>query len=416
MAELFGELPDHPTPAVTARGAPRLREAERRQSELRAITLDELIDRDHLARLVWDMVGRFDLRPLLDAIAAREGTPGHPQTDPRILVSLWLYATLDGVGSGRELELLCKQHAAYRWLCGGVSLNHHTLSDFRTDHAAWLDAELVRGISGLLAAGTIDLASVAQDGLRVRASAGKSSFRRKPRLEDFVRIARERVAQLKAEVAADPAASRSRREAAQARAAAERLQRVEAALAAMPQAEVRRKASKGDPKQARVSTTDVEARVMKMPDGGFRPAFNVQYCAETRLGLVVAVGVSNAGADQSELAPMHARVVQAYGQPVPHWLADGGYVSQPGIETLDQSGSEAYLPAGELLKDCDSPAVQAWRARMDTEAGQAVYRWRARTIEWVNAQVRNAGLYGVNVRGLHKTGAVEPVRNSVWGA
>ena len=195
------------------------------------------------------------------------------------------------------------------------------------------------------------------------------------------------MAQLKAEVAADPAASRSRREAAQALAAAERLQRVEAALAAMPQAEVRRKASKGDPKQARVSTTDVEARVMKMPDGGFRPAFNVQYCAETRLGLVVAVGVSNAGADQSELAPMHARVVQAYGQPVPHWLADGGYVSQPGIETLSQSGSEVYLPTAELLKDCDSPAIQAWRARMDTEVGQAVYRWRARTIEWVNAQV-----------------------------
>ena len=216
------------------RGAARLREAERRQTELRAITLDELIGPDHLARLVWDMVGRFDLTLLLDAIDAREGRPGHPQTDPRILVSLWLYATLDGVGSARELERLCEQHAAYRWLCGGVSVNHHTLSDFRVAHTAWLDGELVRSIAALLAAGSIDLHTVAQDGLRVRAAAGKSSFRRKPRLEEFARIARERVARLKAEVAADPKAARTRREAAQARAAQERLDRLEAALAAMP--------------------------------------------------------------------------------------------------------------------------------------------------------------------------------------
>ncbi len=407
MSELFAALPEQRRPVASpALGAPRLREAERRQIELRAMTLDELIGPDHLARLIWEMVDRFDLAPLLDAIAAREATPGHPQTDPRILVSLWLYATLEGIGSARELARLCEQHAAYRWLCGGVSINHHTLSDFRTEHADWLDHELIRSISGLLASGTIDLQTVAQDGLRVRAGAGKSSFRRKPRLQDFARIARERVERLKAETATDPGASRSRREAAQARAARERLQRVEAALAAMPQAQKRKKENKGDPAEARVSSTDAEARVMKMPDGGFRPAFNIQYCAEAKLGLVVGVGVGNSGADQDALVPMHARVMQAFGRTVTNWLADGGYVSRAGIETLSGHGTAACIPAGEVLQRCDSPVIQEWQARMQTEDAQTLYRWRARTIEWVNARVRNDGFYAVNVRGMSKTRAI----------
>lgn len=406
MPDLFNDLPCIPVPGHgQARGAPRLREAERRQTELRAMTLDELIGADHLARLVWDVVGRFDLAPLLETIEARDGTPGHPQTDPRILVSLWLYATLDGVGSAREVERLCAQHAAYRWLCGGVSINHHTLSDFRVAQAAWLDRELARAINGLLAAGAIDLQTVAQDGLRVRAGAGSGSFRRKPRLEDFARIARERVEQLKAEVAADPKAARTRHEAARARAAKERLDRVEAALAAMPEAEKRKKENKGDPAKARVSTTDADARVMKMPDGGFRPAFNVQYCAETKLGLVVGVGVGNSGADQDELVPTHAAVVRAYGRLVPNWLADGGYVSQKGIETLSARGTAPFLPVSDVLKRV-SPALEAWRTRMETEDAKALYRWRARTIEWVNARARNDGFYAVNVRGVAKTRAV----------
>jgi len=406
MAELFDDLPEDRAPAAAGRGAPRLREAERRQIELRAMALDELIGPDHLARLVWELVGRFDLQPLLDAIEAREGTAGHPQTDPRILVSLWLYATIEGVGSARELERLCEQHAAYRWLCGGVSINHHTLSDFRTGHADWLERELIRAISGLLASGTIDLETLAQDGLRVRAGAGKSSFRRKRRLEDFVRTARERVEHLKSVLSADPGASQGRREAARARAERERLERVEAALAAMPQAEKRKKENKGDPAEARVSTTDAEARVMKMADGGFRPAFNVQYCAETKLGLVVGVGVGHSGADQDELAPMHAKVRQAFGREVKNWLADGGYASQKGIEALSAHGTASYVPPGDILKRCESSAIQAWRARMETEEARELYRWRARTIEWINARMRNAGFYAVNVRGMAKTRAI----------
>ncbi len=380
--------------------------AERRQVELRAVSLDELIEPGHLARLVWGVVQRFDLTPLLAGVEAREGEPGHAQTDPAILVALWLYATLEGVGSARELERLCEQHHAYRWLCGGVGVNYHGLSDFRVEHEAWLDAELTRGMASLLEAEAIDLDSVAQDGLRVRAAAGSGSVRRKQRLEEFVAVARARVAALKAELPREPG-KRSRKQAAMERAARERLERVEAALAAIPEAEARKQRNKGDVKKARVSTTDAEARIMHMPDGGFRPAYNVQFAAETRHGLVAAVAVTNSGGDADALDPMHAAVVGRYQRCPGHWLADGGFLSLPGIEAVTQRGSALLTPdTSKMLATCNHPAVLDWRAQMASAAGQTLYRLRAQTIEWVNAGARNRGLYRVNVRGLRKARVV----------
>ena len=414
MTDLLLDTPEQRVAKPAGRGAPRLVQAERRQVELRAVSLDELIGQDHLVRLVWQMVQRFDLRPLLDQVDAREGTPGHPQTDPAILVSLWLYATLDGVGSARALARLCEQHHAYRWLCGGVGINHHTLSDFRVAHADWLDGELSRGLASLLAAGEVSLDSVAHDGLRVRAAAGGSSFRRKPRLEQFLAAAKARVAALKTELTSDPD-RRTRREAAAARAARERLARVEAALAAIPEAAARKKRNKGKPEQARVSTTDAEARVMKpalghltrgMPDGGLRPAYNVQFAAETQHGLVAAVAVTTSGADQDALDDVHAKVTQTYGRAPTNWLVDGGYVSRDGIEAVAARGSQLHAPLGEVLANCDSALIVAWRERMQSDAGKTLYRMRGQTIEWVNAGARNDGLYGVLVRGVRKVRAV----------
>lgn len=370
------------------------------------MSLEELIGEDHRARLVWRLVEGFDLSWLLAQVLAREGVAGHPQTDPKILVSLWLYATLEGVGSARALARLCDQHHAYRWLCGGVSVNHHTLSDFRVAHADWLDGELARGLASLMAAGEVDLDSVAQDGMRVRASAGGSSFRRGPRLAALLAASHARVAQLKAEIAHDPVGQDKRRVAAAARAAGERLARIEAALAALPAARARKKRNKGDPDDARVSTTDAEARVMKMPDGGFRPAFNVQYAAETRHGLVVGVEVTNSGADQDALDGMHAKLTRTYGRVPLNWLVDGGYVSQHGIEAVERRGSKVHAPSGTALANSDSAPIMAWRARMATDAGRRLYRARGQTIEWVNAGARNRGFYGATVRGLKKLRAI----------
>jgi transposase len=373
-------------------------------------SLDDMLPADHQARLVDAFVARLDLGPLRDAIKSREGTPGHPAVDPALLVTLWLYATVDAVGSARELARLCELSLPYQWICGGVSMNHHTLSDARLAYAAWLDDTLTTSLAALLQAGAITLATVAQDGLRVRASAGAGSFRRRPTLERTLGEAASRVATLKAELGDDTGASRRRGEAARMRAATERVARLNAAVAALPEAEKRAVRNKKTAEQARVSTSDAEATVMKMPGGGFRPAYNTQLAAETEHGLIVGVDVTTTGADQPSLQPMVDQVQDRTGRKPANWLADGGFFNRDTATNLDAQGVTLYCPPhtpkedrvpAEALKG-DTAAVTALRERMASEAGQTAYRQRARWIEWVNAGFRWRDWQQVPVRSLAK--------------
>ena len=180
---LFSDLPEQLAPAEPSGGQPRLRCAERSQVSWRALSLDDLVPADHRVRLVWCFVEGLDLTALYRRIKAVAGRPGHPPADPRVLMALWLYATVEGIGSARALARLCQAHLAYQWLCGGVSVNHKTLSDFRVGHGAVLQQLLVDGFAALLNAGVADLTRVAQDGVRVRAAAGAASFRRRSTLQ-----------------------------------------------------------------------------------------------------------------------------------------------------------------------------------------------------------------------------------------
>ena len=174
--------------------------AERRQVAPRAVSLDQLVPAEHRVRQVWAFAEGLDLAPLYARIKAVEGACGHPPADPRLLVALWLWATLDGVGSARELARRCGEHLAYQWLCGGVGVNHKTLGDFRVAHGALLERLLTDGFAALLRAGIASLERVAQDGMRIRAGAGAASFRRRSSLEGCRRAAQARVAQLRAEL------------------------------------------------------------------------------------------------------------------------------------------------------------------------------------------------------------------------
>jgi len=165
---------------------PRVQRPNRDQLELRSVDLDGLLPPDHRARLVWEFVEGLDLAPLYAAIRAVEGGAGRPVIDPAILTALWLYATIEGVGSGRALDRLCDQHDAYRWIAGGVSVNYHTLADFRVTHGDTLDALLTRSVATLLSEGLVTLTRVARDGVRVRASAGAASFRGRERLHQYL--------------------------------------------------------------------------------------------------------------------------------------------------------------------------------------------------------------------------------------
>lgn len=396
-------------------GPKRLRHAVRNQVEIQQCSLDELLPEDHEARIVWAYVEGLDLSELYERIRAVEAGPGQAPADPRILLALWLYATLRGVGSARELNRLCRYHAAYRWICGGVSMNYHTLSDFRTAHVALLDRLLTEGVASLMAEGLVTLDRVAQDGMKVRASAGAASFRRKPTLEEALAEAERQLQQLKQELDADPAASKTRQQAARQRAAEERTARIRAAVAQLAEIAAAKKAQDRD--KARASTTDAAARVMKMGDGGFRPAFNVQLATATDSQIITGVEVTNSGGDQGQLAPMIEQHETRYEEKPKEALVDGGFVKKADIEAVSppQGGTVVYAPVMKSKdpqrdphtpRDDDSPAVTEWRKRMATAEAKEIYKQRASTAECVNALARNRGLQRFLVRGLQKVKAV----------
>jgi transposase len=407
-----------PTPPVeppVLYGRPRLRTANRDQIVFRAAALDELIPSDHPARVVWDYTDGLDLSSLYNLIKSVEGNPGRPPIDPKILMALWLYATIDGVGSARQLDELCRSHSAYQWICGDVSVNYHTLSDFRTDHGELLDQLLTQSVAVLLAEGLVDLNRVAQDGMRVRASAGAASFRRRPTLEEALAEAEAQVQALRTELDEDPAASNRRQQKARERAARERVQRIKGALDRLPELEAKKKPEDRD--KARCSTTDPDATVMKMPDGGFRPAYNVQFSTATDSQIIVGVDVVTSGSDAGQMAPMVEQIKLRYEETPKEVLVDGGFAQHDQIEAVSAAevGCTVYAPVPApkdpkvdryAPKPGDSPAVADWRARMASEEAKAIYKDRAATAECVNAQARNRGLYQLRVRGQLKAKAI----------
>ncbi len=407
-----------PARPKTSRETARVQMPNRSQMEWCASDLEALLPEDHRARLVWGYVLRLDLSALYAQIKAVEGGTGRTPIAPEILLTLWLFATLQGVGSARALSRLCEEHDAYRWICGGVSVNHHTLSDFRVGQGQILDNLLTTSVANLLEVGAVKLERVAQDGMRVRASAGSKSFRRRPRLEELLDQAKARVSQLKAQVESDPGGASRREQAARQRAARELQQKLEAALKRLPELEAakERQISKGKKKvkEARASTSDAQATLMKMANGGYNPAYNAQLCTDAPSQVIVGVDMECTGADQGQMTPMLNQVEQRYGTVPKEYLVDGGYVTHEQIECAEQK-SKVYAPVPEIANDKlapheahpdDSAAVAAWRKRMGSEEAKEIYKERASTAECVNALARERGLTRLRVRGLAKTKSV----------
>ena len=362
---------------------------DRQQLQWLPRNLDEVLAQDHAARAIWGLLEKMDLSAFYGSIKATVERPGRPTTDPQVLLALWLLGTVvEGVGSARRLARLCQEHDAYRWLCGGVPINYHMLSDFR----------------------------VAQDGMRVRASAGASSFRRQETLEKHLKEARAQVARLaKEREHPDPGVSQREQRA---------RERVEQALDLLPQAQATKEGQErtlATPKrdqvtQPRVSTTDPQARVMKMPDGGFRPAYNVELATDRAKGIIVGVSVIREGTDAGQALPMEEQVVKRTGQHPQDYLMDGGFATRKDITALEERNVTVYSPVrlprnkpeeeGYQPHYGDTPQVARWRQRMATEEAKAVYRGRGSTAEWANAQVSQHGVSRFTVRGLAKVTSV----------
>jgi len=404
---------------VSDDNAPRVVRPVRNQLSLQPMDLEALVPDDHPARGIWALVERLDLSPFYDEIQARGESAGRPATDPAVLLALWLFANSEGVGSARLLERLCDRDAPYRWICGGVPVNYHTLSDFRVKHGKKLDRLMTQVLAVLMKEGVIQLKRVAQDGMKVRASAGAASFRRRQSLERCRKEAEEQVRKLRREIAEDPSASSKRVTAAKERAAKARLDAVEAALAELPEIEELRAGEKpSDAKrrgEIRVSTTDAECRVMKMADGGYRPAYNVQLATDSS-GFIVGAEVTNRGVDQPHVVPMLDEIKRRTRKTPREYLVDGGFVTLENIQVVSERGTTPYAPvpmprrAGvdpHAPKDGDTPEIAAWRRRMGTKNAKRIYVQRGVLAERTNADLRvHRGLDRLNVRGLEKVKTV----------
>jgi len=413
-------------------GEVRLRKPERRQMAWVPQCPDDWVPAQHGVRTVAEVVAKLDLSAFREAIRAREGVAGRDATDPELLVALWLYACIRGIGSARELARRCEESAPFRWLCGGVSVNHRMLSDFRTDQGAALDQLFTQVIATLVDQELVTVSRISQDGVRVRVSAGAASFRREERLRKLLVESQKHVEELRRQVEEPEklSAAAAKKKRSQRRATEERQRRLEQALAQLPglqerQAERAERAGHGEfgqkirEKQLRVSTTDPEARVMKMANGGYHPAYNVQLASDPQSRAIVGVEVSNQGYDSAGLSePMREQVERRSGRKVQQQLLDGGYLRNRDIERAHEQGVELFVPPkgartarnrGRELQPRrrDSTAIRAWKQRMASEEGQKIYRQRAATSETINADLRTyRGLTQLTVRGLHKARCV----------
>ena len=410
---------------MAGRGKARVVVANRAQLSWDLINPDGWLAPDHRARLVVGFVETLDLTVLYDKVEAREGTAGRPAADPAVLFALWLLATMEGVGSARELDRLTSQDLAYRWVACGVPVNYHGLADFRVAHADVLDDLLTKSLAAFLAEGLFDADEIVVDGTKIIASAGKSSYQRALRLDEAEAAAKARVAALKAEVDADPAASSKRTQAARARGLRETQERIEKARGKLAEIEAEKaKRAKRSPKEvagqkeARASLTDPQARRMRCADGAVRASYNVQIAATTDHGFVTTIMATDRRNDSGLVRPMLEESEQRLGRPIKRVLADTGFAQ---IDDIAALSSRREAPVGVYIhpprdrtdvkpatllvrqreREREPQTIKDWRQRMTTNEAEVIMKKRRR-IERINANFKNRGFGTLLVRGLAK--------------
>ena len=399
--------------ATSGVGKPRIEEPQRAQGEMRFEYPEDALELSHPARVLWDLLGKMDLSAFSKGCDAVEGAAGRSLKSPRMLLALWLYALSQAVGSAREIARLVHSDVAYRWIAGNVDVSHQKLSQFRVGYGEALSELMTNILATLMNQGLLSLAVVAQDGTRTRAAASGSSFRS---YGSLLQCREQAKLHVKAVLAAadDPEYTRAQH-AARAKAARDYQERVEAAIATVTELQSHR--SRSDP-SARASTTDAEARVMKMGDGGFRPGYNVQYAvAGSAMGgprTIVGVNVTNVGSDIGSMAPMVEQIEKRTGQRPAVLLADGGHIKSEDISATRRMGVDVIVPPPETAKTIEKlkaqgadPEVIAWRERMETDEAKQLFRGRAGLVELANAhQKTHHGITQVLVRSAAKVTCV----------
>jgi len=402
------------TPEIS-NSKPRVNSPVRNQIEFVSTCLDNLISEDHPVRNIWGYIDQMDLSIITKKIQSTSNSPGRPAIDPKILLALWIYALVEGIGSARVIDRYCSEHLAFKWICGGVSVNYHTISDFRKNSEEF-DQLVTMCIARLIQRDLITLKRISQDGMKVRASAGSSSFRRKPRLKELLSIAKERVEILRKEIDADPSQCLNRQMAARKRAAEERKSRIEKAIdehkkVIIEKGRTKKKHRKpftdNEKKEIRASITDPDARKMIMGNGGYNPAFNVQLAVDTNSRFIVGYDVIK-NLDSGQLSKMFAEVKENYNITPEQWLVDKGYLEFNDLIKVQKSGCKVYVNPSlkgkkdpNAINEKEDAELGEWRKRMGTEEAKEIYKDRASNSEWANAGMRNRGLGQLLVRGIN---------------
>jgi len=400
-------------------GKPRLLHPNRHQFEFHIQTLDQLIPDDHKARLVWQFVSQLDLSRYLKNIKSIEGRPGRKAINPEIIVALWLYATIEGIASAHQLARYSKEHYGFIWICGNVNVSRKTLTNFRAEQGALLEDLLAQSVAIMLHKELISLEDIGQDGMRVRANAGSDTFRRLPTLKQHLRDAKDYIRRLNKEMKDNPSKAVEREKYEKLRRAQEKKERLISAIEEMKilekelnQAKKKQRKkplTEDERNKLRVSTTDPKARKMKMGDGGFRPAYNVQFATTVKGQVIVVADVINKGSDYRQLEPMFNKLRSKYNVTPESWLADNGYNNNTSIEILEHAGCKTYIPLRSstvtdpsLPKKGESKLLAERRQRMLKEEGKKKYKLRSQTAEFPNAEARNRGMKQFLVRGMEK--------------
>ena len=379
-----------PQPPVGLR--PRVKPVDRSQLIWRSVDVEQLIEEEHPARAIWALTGQLSLESFYAPIEAVEGVAGRRPWDPRLLISLWVYAYSRGISSAREVSRRCQFEPPFQWLCGLESVNHHTLSDFRVRHETALKELFVELLGVLSAEGLVSLERVMHDGTKIRADASRQSFRGEEALRAQLEMARAQVEQLSQQPDEETAGHR----AAQQRAVRERQQKVQQALSQLE--EIRRVKSGTDQKnQARASSSDPDARVMKQPGGGYAPSYNAQISTEASNKIVVAVAVSQQGNDYAQLTPAVAQIQENLKARPKQMVVDGGFTSREnivnmaavGIDLVGNLPEEGAMSAASLSRG--DRRNEFCRADFQYDALQNVFRCRAGEVLAAAGQRKHSG-------------------------
>jgi transposase len=323
---------------------PRIRYANRKQILLREVDVESLVCEDHEVRAIWELVGRVDLRRYYEGIKSVEGVAGCPATDPRVMISIWIYSYSKGNSSAREISRLCEYDPAYQWLTGMERINYHSLSDFRVEHKEGLEELFIEVLGVLSGEGLVSLERVMQDGTKVKAYCSSDTFRRENTIKEHLEMAREQV-RLMEEESEEEISGRVAK--ARERAIREKKGKLELAMNELEKIKEGKK-NKQQKENARVSMSDPEARIMKQSDGGYAPGYNLQIETESKNKIIVGAKLTQSRSDYVELAGGAETVEKNMGEAPKQVVVDGGFVSRENIVKMSEKGIDLIGPMPDV--------------------------------------------------------------------